>query len=146
MSPNLRRYLPFMIGALALVILISALANHRSSGSASSSQSTATLQTLDRVTRAENLYHTAHGRYTSQVADLLTESRALGGDIVQQGFVIQLNVSSDGQTYYALVQSPVLSVLSAYHDRTLLTENCVVLKSGSGVACPAGTTPSKTTT
>jgi hypothetical protein len=142
MSPNLRRYLPFMIGALALVILISALSRHSPSTSSSATQSNTTLQTLDRVTRAEGLYHTAHGRYTSHVADLITESRELGADLVQQGLVVQLDVSSDGQTYYALVQSPVLSVLRAYHNRKLLTENCVVIKSGSGVACPANTASS----
>jgi hypothetical protein len=140
MSPNFRRYLPFMIGALALLILISALAKHSSTTpTTASDQSTATVQTLDRVNRAERLFRTAHGTYTDHVADLLVESHALGGDLAE-GVVIQLDVGTGGQSFYTLVQSPVLSEVAAWSSGKLLTQNCTVLKSGSGVACPATST------
>jgi hypothetical protein len=143
MPANFRRYLPFMIGALALLILISALAKKKSSGpTTASAQSTATVQTLDRVNRAERLFRTAHGTYTNHVADLLVESHALGGDLAE-GVVIQLDVGASGQSFYTLVQSPVLSMVAAWSSGKLVTQNCAVLKSGSGVACPT-TAPAKT--
>jgi hypothetical protein len=137
MSPNFRRYLPFMVGALALLIIISAF-THRTTSATSSAKtvSTATQETLSRVERAEALYEAAHHAYTPHVADLLVESHALGEDLAE-GITVQLDVSSDSQAYYALVQSSVLSEVSAWHDGKRVTQDCVVVKSGNGVSCPS---------
>lgn len=136
MSPSLRRYLPFILGAFVLLILLPALFRHKSSTTQTpSAQSTQTVGALNLVDHSEQRYDSAHGRYTSQVADLLLESHSLATDLTD-GFVIQLDVSTDGQTYYALVESPVLSLLRARHDGKVIANTCVVVKSESGVSCP----------
>jgi hypothetical protein len=45
-------------------------------------------------------------------------------------------VNSNGKAYYALVQSPVLSLVRAASDGKVVANTCVIVKSGSGVACP----------
>jgi len=136
MSPNLRRYLPFMIGAFVLLILLPTLFKKSSTKTASAAtQSTQTLTALNLVDRSEERYQAAHGRYTAHLTDLLLESRGLAQDLTD-GLGIDLDVSSDGQSYYALVESPVLSLLRARHGRTIVAENCVIVKKESGVGCP----------
>lgn len=143
MSPSLRRYFPFIIGAFVLLILLPALFKHKSSTSpAPSAQATQTFGALNLVDHSEQRYDSSHGRYTAEVADLLLESRSLATDLTD-GYVIQLDVSTDGQTYYALVESPVLSLLRARNDGKLIANTCLVVKSESGVSCP---TPAKKTT
>jgi hypothetical protein len=137
MSPSLRRYLPFMIGAFVLLILLPTLFKKGSSTTSSAAtQSTETVAALNLVDSSEERYQAAHGRYTSHLADLLLESRGLAHDLTE-GLGIQLDTSTDGQSYYALVESPVLSLLRARHDRTIVAQNCVIVKSESGVSCPA---------
>src|SRR5579872_4388708 len=137
MPPNLRRYLPFILGAFVLLILVPSLfRKNTSAASTATSQSTQTFGTLDHVDRSEQQFQAAHGRYTAQVADLLSQSHALATDLAD-GLVIQLDISSDGHTYYALVESPVLSLLRARDNGKLIAERCVIVKSESGVSCPA---------
>jgi hypothetical protein len=142
MSPSLRRYLPFMIGAFVLLILLPTLFKKGSSTAGSAAiQSTETVSALNLVDRSEERYQAAHGRYTVHVADLLLVSRGLARDLTE-GLAIQLDVSTDGQSFYALVESPVLSLLRARHDRTIIAQNCVVVKSEKGVSCPTTAHPS----
>lgn len=143
MSPSLRRYFPFIIGAFVLLILLPALFKRGSSSTAPSAQATQTRGALKLVDHAEQRYDSAHGRYTSHVADLLLETHSLATDLTD-GYVIQLDVSTDGQTYYALVESPVLSLLRARHDGKLIADTCVVVKSESGVSCPTSTPAAST--
>ena len=136
MSPSLRRYLPFMIGAFVLLILLPTLfKKHSTTNASAATQSGETLSALNLVDRSEESYQAAHGHYTAHLTDLLLESRGLAQDITD-GLDIQLDVSSDGTSYYALVQSPVLSLLRARHGRTIVAEKCVIVKSESGVSCP----------
>ena len=138
LSPNLRRYLPFVLIAFFLLLVLPSLFKKSSNSTTASSavQSAETVKAINLVDRSEQLYQAAHGRYTAQVADLLVQESALAQDLVN-GLVIQLDVSTDGRSYYALVQSPVLSILRARHDGKIAAESCVVVKSGTGVSCPA---------
>src|SRR5579871_4679196 len=114
MSPNLRRYLPFILIAFFLLLVVPALFRKSSTAANAtpSAQSTATIRALNLVDRAELAYDGAHGRYTLDVADLLIDNHTLAQDLTN-GYAIQLNVGANGQSYYALVQSSVLSVLRA---------------------------------
>ncbi len=148
MSPNLRRYLPFIVIAFFLLIVLPALFRKSSTSSTTSTPATQSKQTLaaiNLIDHAEQAYQATNGRYTSHVADLVVASRPLTADLVD-GFAIQLDVSSDGRSYFALVESPVLSVLRARHDGKISEENCVVVKSGTGVACPASASSKKAST
>ncbi len=114
LSPNLRRYLPFVLVAFFLVIVLPSLFRKGTTTSTGTpaSQSAATIEALNLVDRSEQRYQAAHGRYTPHLADLLAESHVLATDLAD-GLVIQLDTSSDGHTYYALVESPVLILLRA---------------------------------
>jgi hypothetical protein len=141
LSPNLRRYLPFMLVAFLLLVLLPTLFKKSTTASASSPsvQSADTINALTLVDRSERAYHAAHGRYTPNVADILITSHALGADLTD-GVIVQLNVNSTGNAYYALVQSPVLALLRARDGSRIATESCTIVKSESGVACPVAAT------
>jgi hypothetical protein len=133
---NFQRYLPFILGAFLLLIVISSL-THKSSSSSptASAQSTEAIDTLNLVARAEQHLLGLQGRYSGQMADLIVANHALAEDLAE-GVTVQLDLSSDGKAYYALVQSPVLSLVRAADDGKVVASTCVVVKSGSGVACP----------
>ncbi len=59
---------------------------------------------------------------------------------------MNLDVSTDGNTYYAHVTSTVLGLVRARSGAKEIESSCLVLKSGSGVACPAAPKASTTTT
>ena len=147
LSPNLRRYLPFIVIAFFLLIVLPSLFRKSSTTTTATpaTQSAATIKAIGLVDRSELAYQAANGRYTPHVADLLVQDHALAGDLVN-GFGIQLDVSADGQSYYALVTSPVLSMLRARHGRVLAAASCVIVKSGTGVACPSTGSAAKTAT
>jgi len=146
MSPQLRRYLPFILGAFVLLFLLPALFKKSSSTTTTpSTQSAEALKTINLVDRSEQRYQSAHGRYSSQVADLIVESHPLAQDLAE-GVTVQLDVSTDGKSYFALVQDPALSLVRARDAGKIVAESCVIVKSGSGVSCPATTTtPAKKT-
>ncbi len=145
MSPQLRRYLPFILGAFVLLVLLPSLLRKSSSSTTASTQSTEAIRTLDLVDRSEQQYQSAHGTYSSQIADLIVESHPLAQDLAD-GVTVQLDVSTDGKSYLALVQNTALSLVRARDAGKLVAESCVIVKSGSGVSCPATTTkPAKKT-
>jgi competence protein ComGC len=137
LPPNLRRYLPFVLIAFFLLLVLPSLFKKGTSSTTGTpaTQSAATIKALNLVDRSEQSYQTAHGHYTPHLADLLGSNHVLAQDLTN-GLSIQLDVGSDGQSYYALVGSPVLSLLRARHDRKISAETCVIVKSGTGVSCP----------
>ena len=144
-SPNLRRYLPFILIAFVLLILLPALFKHKSSTTTSTpaTESAETIKAMNLVDGSELRYQAAHGRYTPELADLVVQDPVLATDLAN-GFLIQLNVGASGSSYYALVSSPVLSLVRARSGRTLAAESCVIVKSGTGVSCPVAKTTKKT--
>jgi hypothetical protein len=145
MSPQLRRFLPLILIVLLLFTFLPLL-THRggTSGPSASQRSRQTQQALRLIDKGEQAYRAAHGRYTSRLADLLPEQRRLAADLVL-GLSVQLDVSSDGQTYVAQVVGDVVSLVRSRSGAKLVADNCLVLKSGSGIACPVGTPSTGTT-
>lgn len=131
----MRRLMPMFAILAAVLFIVPALTKKHASGPSSSTKATTTFDALNRVDKGEQRYLTAHTRYTSHVADLVTLAPALAGDLATVR--IQVDVSSDGQTYLAQISSDVLNLVRA-HDKTKVTaSSCTVLKTGKGVACPA---------
>ena len=88
------------------------------------------------VDRTENVFRAAHKSYSQNVIDLLTLDNKLG-TALGNGVIVSLDVSSNGQAYYASVGSSVIGLFRARDEGRLILKSCLVLRSGSGVACPA---------
>jgi hypothetical protein len=96
LPPNLRRYLPFVLVAFFLLIILPSLLKKSTSSTAASpaTQSAETVKAVNLVDRSERLYQAAHGRYTAHVADLIGQDSALAHDLAS-GFLIQLDLESE---------------------------------------------------
>jgi hypothetical protein len=134
----MRRYLPFILIAFVVLIGAQALFKKKSSstGSTAAVVSVATINGMNLVNKGEQAYQAAHGRFTSNLADLLQLKPHLASDAAV-GVSFDLDASTDGHTYLAESLSSVISLTRAFTDTKVTSQSCVVLKSGSGVACPA---------
>jgi hypothetical protein len=146
MSPQLRRFLPLILIALILFTFLPLLTRRSSSSGPSPSQrSRQTLEAMNLIDRGEQRYRALHGRYTSHLADLVIGQPRLAQDLVL-GLGVHLDVSSSGRAYVAQVLSDVISLVRSRSGSAIVANTCLVLKSGSGIACPAGTTTPATST
>ena len=147
MPPNFQRFLPIILIAFVLLFVLPAVFHKStSSGPSSSTLSTETIAAMGIVDKAEQTFKATHKGYTSHVADLITITPALGHNLAD-GINVQLDVSSDGQAFYAQVASSVLGMVRSRSGSKELANGCLVIKSTSGVACPvkAGATSTTTT-
>ena len=136
MSPNFRRYLPFIL--IAFFILIAGqtlLKKHSSSGTTAKQRAAQTVGALNLIRTAEQAYQTKSGRFTSNIADLVPYGRYLTTDLAD-GIGMQVDVSTDGNRYLAQVISDVLSLNRTIQGTKVIAQDCVIVKSSSGVACP----------
>jgi len=137
MPPNLRRFLPLILVAFFLIFLLPTLLKKKSSsGLSSGARATQTINAMNLIDKAEQAYRAAHGGYTGHLADLLATSHGLARDLVI-GLAVQLDAGSDRQSYIAQVESSVLNLVRARNGKTLIADTCLIVKSGSGVKCPA---------
>ena len=135
MRPEFRRYVPLvLIAALAIFVLPSLLKKHSSAPSAST-KATKTIDAMNLIDKAELGYKAAHDRFTAHLADLLPANSRLASDLAI-GLDVQLDVSTDGQSYLARVASDNLGLVRGRSNRGVTAQSCLVLKSGSGVKCP----------
>ena len=138
MPPNFQRFLPLiLIAALAIFVLPTVLKKHKS-GPSASTRATQTIDAMNLIDKDEQSYKAAHRRFTPHLADLLTTSTRLGSDLAI-GLSVQLDVSTDGQSFLARVSSTNLSLVRARSASKVTVQSCLILKSGSGVKCPAPT-------
>jgi hypothetical protein len=144
--PNFQRFLPIILIVFVLLVVLPAIfRKSTSTGPSSSTLSTETIAAMGIVDKSEQTFRASHKGYTSHVADLLALTPALGQDLAD-GIEVQLDVSSNGQTYYAQVASSVLGMTRGRSAGKEITNGCVVIKSNSGVACPVKATSKSTTT
>jgi len=138
MPPNFQRFLPLiLIAALAIFVLPTVLKKHKS-GPTASMKATQTIDAMNLIDKGEQSYKAAHTRFTPHLTDLLTTSARLASDLAI-GLSVQLDVSTDGQTFLARVSSDNLSLVRARSGSKVTVQSCRILKSGSGVKCPAPT-------
>src|SRR5258707_1134110 len=137
MPPNIRRFLPIILVAFFLLFLLPTLLKKKStSGLSAAARATQTIDAMNLIDKGEEAYKTAHGSYTAHLADLVATSHGLARDLVV-GLAVQLDAGSDGQSFVAQVESSVLSLVRARSGKKLIADSCLIVKSGSGVKCPA---------
>ena len=136
MPPNFKRFLPFVLIAVVFLFLVPTLLKKHASGPSTSTRATQTIDAMNLIDKGEQGYRAAHGRFTSHLADLLPLRKQLAGDLAI-GLSVQLDPSTDGQSFLAQVASDVLSLVRARSGNKVTAQSCLILKSGSGVTCPA---------
>src|SRR6202162_4194277 len=136
MPPNFRRFLPFMLIAVVFLFLAPTLFKKHTSGPSTSARATQTIDAMNLIDKGELGYRAAQGRFTSHLADLLPLRKQLAGDLAI-GLSVQLDASTNGQSFLAQVASDVLSLVRARDGDKVTAQSCLILKSGSGVTCPA---------
>ena len=138
MPANLQRYLPLLlIGAVLLFVLPAVFKKHSSKPSAKTREAQ-TVEAMHLIDTGEQSFSTAHGRFTSHLADLLAANPRLATDLAS-GVAVDLDVSTDGRTVFARIASDVVSLVRVRSNRKLTANSCLILKSGSGVKCPPST-------
>jgi hypothetical protein len=148
-SPQLRRFLPLIVVALLLLVLLPLLNRGHKSGLSSGDKADRTKEAMRLIDTGELRFKARTGRYTSHLTDLVIASKRLG-QVLAVGIAVELDTSTNGRAYLARATGENLSLLRARNGAALTTNGCVVIKSGSGVDCkPAagsGTTTGGTTT
>ena len=137
MPANFQRFLPIIfIGFVLLFVLPGLLKKKSSSGSSSKTQAAQTIDAVNLIDRAEQSYRMAHGRFTPHLADLLPSHPRLATDFAI-GLDVTLDTETGGQGYFLRVASSALSLVRARSGNKVVANSCLVVKSASGVACPA---------
>ena len=127
--------MPLILIAFLALIILPRLTHRHKSGLSNSGKAARTTDAMNLIETGEQTFKPVHGRFTSHLADLLPVNSKLASDLAS-GLGVQLDVSTDGQTFYARVAGDVLSLVRVRTGRRLSSESCVILKSGSGVECP----------
>ena len=130
MPPQFRRYLPLVLIVFLALIVLPRLIHRHTSGLSKSEKATRTVDAMNLIDAGEQRFRAAHGRFTGHLADLLSAKSKLADDLAI-GLGVQLDVSTDGQTFYVQVAGDVLSLVRARTGGRLNAESCVILKSGS---------------
>ncbi len=136
MPPNLQRYLPVLLVVLLLLFVVPSLLKKKSHGPTAKTQAAQTIDAVNLIDQGEESYLSMHSRYTSHLADLVAVHPSLAADLAS-GLVVTLDASADGQSYVQLAHGAYLSFVRARNGAKLVASKCVVVKSASGVACPA---------
>jgi hypothetical protein len=126
--PNPRTLLPILAVVLLLFIVLPLLTHKKKHGLTDAVRAADTQAALNLVGGGEHAYKAANGRYTSHLADVLTQ---------EPGLVVQLDVTSDGKGFFARVDSSVLSLIRAPNGKV----DCLYFKSSvkpKGTPCRAG--------
>lgn len=143
---DMRRLLPFILLAFALLFILPQLFRRSGSSTLSATdRGSLTLDAIRRIDRAEERVFASTGRYTAHLADLVARDRVLASETTIP-LTVDLDVSANGKRYVARVTSDVFSVTSARSGATLVDRSCRELRTTSGVDCPAGTTRPKVAT
>ena len=142
---DIRRFLPILLIAFAALFILPQL--FKGSGSktlSSKDRGRLTLDAIARIDRAEQQALSSTGRYTTDLAELVARDRVLASELTIP-LTVDLDVGGNGKSYLSRVSS---DIVSAAWSRTGSTgvRSCRVLKSGTGVDCPVGTTAPTTTT
>ena len=136
MPPQYRRFAPILLIGLVFLIVLPLLRHSKSSGLSAADRANGTRNALALIDAGELRYKTQHQRYTDHLADLVPGNKTLATDLAI-GLAVQLDVSSDGQSYLAQITSSVLSLVRARTNTTTTANSCLILKRGSGVSCAA---------
>src|SRR5262249_13958149 len=132
--PQYRRFAPLLFIALLLLIALPLLRHSKSSGLSDADRANKTKDALSLMDTGERRLDALHHRYTSHLADLVPGNTQLTRDLAI-GLATQLDVSSNGNSYLAQVESSVLSLIEARTGNRVTARSCLILKRSSGVTC-----------
>jgi hypothetical protein len=142
---DMRRFLPILLIAFAaLFILPQLFKGSRSTTLSTKDRGRLTLDAIERIDRAQQQALSSTGKYTTDLVDLVARDRVLASELTIP-LTVDLNVGAAGKSYLARVSSDVVSVAWSRAGSTVV-RSCRVLKSRTGVDCPAGTTAPTATT
>ena len=142
---DIRRFLPILLIAFAALFILPQL--FKGSGSktlSSKDRGRLTLDAIARIDRAERQALSSTGRYTTDLAELVARDRVLASELTIP-LTVDLDVGGNGKSYLSRVSSDIVSAAWSRTGSTVV-RSCRVLKSGTGVDCPVGTTAPTTTT
>jgi hypothetical protein len=142
---DIRRFLPILLIAFAALFILPQL--FKGSGSktlSSKDRGRLTLDAIERIDRAERQALSSTGRYTTDLAELVARDRVLASELTIP-LTVDLDVGGNGKNYLSRVSSDIVSAAWSRTGSTVV-RSCRVLKSGTGVDCPVGTTAPTTTT
>jgi competence protein ComGC len=141
---DFRRYLPLIVIAFVLLLVLPQLLNRgKSSTLNSKGRATLTQQTVNLIARDEAAYLAAHGSYTSSLADLVAAGdKQLAADLTI-GILVNIDVGTAGKTLLVRASSDVISYARAISNGKVTAASCRILKSSSGVKCPQPATKPK---
>jgi len=143
---DMRRMLPFLLIAFALLFIVPQLFRKSSSTALSTKgRGILTLDATNRLDAAEQAVFTSTGKYTGHLADLIAKDKVLGSEMTVP-LDVTIDVSDSGTSYVARVNSDVFSVAAFRSGESPAVVSCRSLKSRVGVGCPTGTTSPITTT
>src|SRR5713101_1116238 len=127
MPPNFKRFLPIVLIAVVFLFLVPTLFKKHTSGASTSTRATQTIDAMNLIDKGEQGYKAAHGRFTSHLADLLPLRKQLASDLAI-GLSVQLDASTDGQSFLAQVASDVLSLVRARSGVKITAQSCLILR------------------
>jgi hypothetical protein len=110
--PNFQRFLPFVLIAVVLLFVLPTLLKKHNSGPSAGTRAALTIDAMNLIDKGEQSHNAARGRFTLHLADLLPLNTRLASDLA-------------------------IGLVRARSDNKLTAQSCLVLKSGSGVKCPA---------
>jgi hypothetical protein len=134
---DMRRLLPLLLIAFALLFILPQL--FRGSGSStlsSKERGTLTKDAIERVDRAQRKLFAAGGRYTAHLADLVARDKVLASELTVP-LTVDLDVTDNGKGYLARVSSDVISVVRARSGDRIVARICRELKSRSAKCAQA---------
>jgi hypothetical protein len=145
-SPQLRRYLPFILLALLALFILPQLFNGSGGGKTLSTNDRAALafDAIDRIHFRELDYRKANAKFSNRLADLVALDPILAQDL-QGGFAVDLDASLDGKTYLARLTSDTVALVRTNRVRDRI---CRILRSNVDFSCdkPPTLKPDTTTT
>jgi hypothetical protein len=143
---DMRRFLPILLIAFAALFILPQLFK---GGGGSKTLSTKdrgrlTLDAIGRIDRAQQKEFSSSGKYTDDLAQLAARDKVLAAQLTIP-LAVDLDISGNGKSYLARVSSDIVSTVISRTGPTVF-RSCRVLKSRTGVDCPAGTAVPTATT
>jgi hypothetical protein len=142
---DMRRLLPILLLVfVALFILPQLFKGSGSKTLSTKDRGRLALDAIDRIDRAEKQVLSSTGKYTADLAELVSRDKVLASELTIP-LTVDLDVGGDGKSYLARVSNDVVS-LAWSRTGTTLVRYCRLVRSRTGLDCPVGTMAPTTTT
>ena len=142
---DMRRFLPILLIAFAALFILPQLFKGGGSKTLSTKgRGNLTIDATQRIDRAQQRVFATSGKYTADLAQLAARDKVLASELTIP-LTVDLDVSGTGKSYLARVSSDIVSTVVSRTGPTVF-RSCRVLKSRTGINCPAGSAVPTATT